>query len=94
MFNVLICLGIGILTGILLHKLKWISSIVEKFTTLVIYLLLFTLGLKAGLDKTIMSRLHTLGFTALLISIFTILGSVGMAWLTFKLFFQDKSDES
>ena len=90
MFDVLIYLGIGIVVGIVLHKFKWISPLIEKLTTIAIYLLLFTLGLKAGLNKAIMSQLHTLGLTALLISIFAMAGSVGIAWITFKLFFKNK----
>ena len=93
MFTVIICLGIGIITGILLHKIKWMAPLLEKLTITAIYLLLFTLGLKAGLDKTITSQLHTLGFTALLISTFTLAGSVFMAWVTYKLFFKDKPNE-
>lgn len=90
MFNVLIYLGLGIIAGIGLHKVKQTAPILEKLTTVAIYLLLFTLGVKAGSDRSITSQLHTLGLTALLISAFAIAGSVGVAWVTYKLFFKDK----
>ena len=90
MFNVLIYLGLGIIAGIALHKVKQAASVLEKLTTVAIYLLLFTLGVKAGSDRSITSQLHTLGLTALLISAFAIAGSVGVAWVTYKLFFKDK----
>lgn len=91
MFLVLIFLGLGILSGIILHKAPRIANISQKLTTIAIYLLLFTLGLKAGLNKAVITQLHTLGLTALLISLFAMSGSVACAWLSYKLFFKNKA---
>lgn len=93
MFDVLIFLMLGIVAGAAAHKLKPVEPIVHRSITIAVYLLLFTLGLNAGLNKIIISQLHTLGLTALLISTFAIAGSVGAAWITFKLFFKAKSNE-
>ena len=90
MFYVLFFLGLGVLSGVILHKIKWISPVTEKCVSVAIFLLLFTLGLKAGLNKSIVSQLHTLGLTALIISVFAILGSSFIALMTYKLFFKDK----
>lgn len=89
MFNVLFFLLAGILVGIVLHKHTWLPPVAEKLSTIAIYLLLFTLGIKAGSDRTIMSRLDTLGLTALGISLFAIIGSVLTAWVVYKYFFKD-----
>jgi Kef-type K+ transport system membrane component KefB len=94
MFSILIYLGAGIIVGILLHKLTWVSKVLEKLTSLTIYLLLFSLGLSAGLNKVITSQLHTLGLTACTISLFAMAGSVGVAWVVYKLFFNKQIDES
>jgi len=89
MFNVLFFLLAGILVGVAFHKRTWLPKISEKLSALAIYLLLFTLGIKAGSDRTIMSRLDTLGLTALGISLFAIAGSVLTAWVVYKYFFKD-----
>jgi Kef-type K+ transport system membrane component KefB len=90
MFNVLLFLGGGILVGLLFRNVESATRIVNKTTTVAIYLLLFLLGLKSGADKLIMNNLHTLGLTAFLISFFAIAGSVCTAWLTYVLFFRTK----
>lgn len=90
MFYVLFFLGIGIVTGVLIHRIKWISPVIEKSVSVAIYLLLFSLGLKAGLNESIMSQLHKLGLTALIISSFAILGSSFVAKFAYKLFFKNK----
>lgn len=90
MFNVLYFLAGGILVGVILHRLDWISKLSEKLSGIIIYLLLFTLGLKAGSDKSVMSRLDSLGLTALEISLFTVMGSVLMAWFVYSFIFKQK----
>lgn len=93
MFQVLIFLALGIITGVAIHKVKRLEPILQKSISAAVYLLLITLGLNAGLNKHIINQLHTLGLTAFLISTFAIAGSVATAWLTYKLFFKPKSDE-
>jgi uncharacterized membrane protein YbjE (DUF340 family) len=88
MLLVIAFLIIGIILGFIIRKKKKLTSKIDKAINFSIYLLLFTLGLKAGSDDAIVSRLHSLGFTALIISLFTITGSVLLAWLTYWLFFK------
>lgn len=94
MFTILIYLGAGIIIGIFFQKVTWLSHVLEKLTTLTVYLLLFSLGLSAGLNKLITNQLHILGLTALTISLFTMTGSVVIAWVTYKVFFKKQMDES
>jgi uncharacterized membrane protein YbjE (DUF340 family) len=83
---------IGISLGFINRNKKKISPKIDLSINITIYLLLFTLGLKAGSDDAIVSRLHNLGITALIISIFTIVGSVLLAWLTYSLFFKKNKE--
>ena len=89
MLSVLLFLISGIVGGIILRKFSWLPKLTERFITITIYLLLFTLGIKAGADKNITSQLQTLGITALLISSFAITGSVFLVWFVFKYFFKN-----
>jgi uncharacterized membrane protein YbjE (DUF340 family) len=78
----------GIVLGFTIREKKKLKSKFDKSINISIYLLLFTLGIKAGSDDTIVRQLHSLGLTALIISLFAIAGSVLIAWLTYSLFFK------
>jgi uncharacterized membrane protein YbjE (DUF340 family) len=92
MLLVIAFLIVGVLLGIIIKKRKSLTSNIDKSINISIYLLLFTLGLKAGSNDAIVSSLHNLGFTALLISLFTISGSILLAWIVYSFFFKkDKS---
>lgn len=70
---------LGIATGFLFRKkeLKWI----QKVITVLIWILLFILGIEVGSNKNIIENLHTLGLEALIISAACVLGSCLLAWL-------------
>lgn len=93
MLNVLFFLVAGIILGWFFRSYVNATKISEKLITITIFLLLFTLGLKAGADNRITSQLPTLGLTALLISLFAIGGSILVTWLYEKFFYQRKQDE-
>ena len=90
MLFVIFFLVAGVVGGILLRTLAWLPKIAERLISITIYLLLFTLGMKAGADKHITSQLHTLGITALLISTFAIAGSIVIVWLVHKFLFRNQ----
>ena len=90
MLLVIAFLIFGVILGFILRKKKNFTSKIDISINISIYLLLFTLGLKAGSDNKIVSQLHNLGLTALIISLFTISGSVLLAWLTYSLFFKKR----
>lgn len=64
----------GMLIGYLLRnkRFTWISKVI----TLLIWLLLFLLGIDVGGNESIISGLHTIGLEALIITIAALLGSV------------------
>lgn len=74
MFIVIGLMLTGMLIGYLLRnkKFTWISKII----TILIWLLLFLLGIDVGSNQAIINGLHTIGLEALIISIAAVLGSV------------------
>ncbi|MBE9488303.1 MAG: LysO family transporter [Bacteroidetes bacterium] len=78
----LFVLGIGL--GYILRKVIK-ESVVAKVTTMIIYLLLFVLGISVGGDEKVMNNLPTLGLNALIITAGAMLGSMIMAFLVYKL---------
>ena len=93
MVLVLLFLFIGIVIGVVLRKVKHLSVISERLIHVTIYLLLFTLGVKAGADRNVMNQLQYLGLTSFLISCFAIAGSVFLVWVVFTIFMKKKQDE-
>jgi LPXTG-motif cell wall-anchored protein len=81
-FNkVFVIIGImltGMLTGYLLRKkrLHWIHKVI----TVLIWLLLFLLGIDAGSNEAIIKGLHSIGIEATLITIGAVIGSILFAW--------------
>lgn len=64
----------GILFGYLFRKQN--RSWITKLITILIWLLLFLLGVDVGSNEMIMSGLHTLGLEALIITLAAVLGSI------------------
>lgn len=75
---VAIMLG-GICLGLLFRKrnIKGIQHII----TILIWLLLFLLGIEVGCNKRIIEGLQTLGLEALILTIGGVAGSIVLAWL-------------
>lgn len=69
----------GILLGYLLRKknIKFISKII----TIIIWALLFFLGMEVGSNPDVISNLGSLGLTSLIIAIASLLGSLLFSWL-------------
>ena len=70
------------LVGWFLRKqnLGWIHWVI----TLLIWILLFLLGIEVGGNEKIIRGLHTLGLEALLMTLFGTLGSVIAAWALWR----------
>lgn len=93
MFIIIGIMLTGMLLGYLLRnkKLKWIHKII----TLLIWTLLFLLGIDVGGNKTIIEGLHTLGLEALIITLAAVVGSVLCAWgLWYLLYIRNKRKEA
>lgn len=78
MFIIIGIMLTGVLIGYLLRnqKLSWIHQII----TLLIWLLLFLLGIDVGGNESIIKGLHTIGLEAAIITLAAVIGSVLAAW--------------
>lgn len=91
MFVVIGFLFAGMLTGYVFknRQVSWIG----KLVTVLIWLLLFLLGVEVGGNQMIMSGLHTIGLDALIITVGAVLGSVIGARLLWNWINRDFKEE-
>lgn len=92
MFLVIGIMISGVLIGYLLrnHRL----TVVSKIITVLIWLLLFLLGIEVGSNAKLMNSLHTLGVEALIITVFALVGSLIAAWALWKWINSKKKGEA
>ena len=78
MFIIIGIMLTGMLLGFLLRnkRLSWIHKII----TLLIWVLLFLLGIDVGGNEAIIKGLHTLGLEALMITLAAVTGSILCGW--------------
>ena len=89
MFIIIGIMLTGMLFGFLLRnkRLSWIHKII----TLLIWVLLFLLGIDVGGNEAIIKGLHTLGLEALIITLAAVTGSILCAWgLWYLLYIRNK----
>jgi len=82
MFIVIACMLAGIVAGYLFRKRK--LHFIHRVILLLIWLLLFLLGLEVGMNDQVISQFGHLGFEAFLLAFAGTLGSVlfaGILWL-------------
>lgn len=82
MFKVLALMILGIGVGYLFRKRN--LSFISRLITLLIWILLFVLGLEVGSNPQIVSNLGKLGLDALIITVGSLLGSIILAALLWK----------
>ena len=82
MFTIISLMLAGIAAGFLLRRHR--LGAVRRLVTVLIWLLLFLLGVEVGGNEHIIRSLHTLGLEALFIAVGTTLGSVLAAWGLWK----------
>ena len=83
MFTVILLMLAGIAAGFLLRR--HVRGGVQRASTVLIWLLLFILGVEVGSDGRIIGSLHTLGAEALLLAVGGTLGSALAAWALWRL---------
>jgi len=93
MIPVLLLMSIGLILGYVLSNRTKFILFSNKATTLIIYMLLFFLGIGVGLNKTIVYNLANIGLQAILITFGAMLGSLILAYITYKLFFIEKNEK-
>lgn len=93
MFIIIGIMLTGMLIGYLLpsKRLTWIHKII----TLLIWVLLFLLGIDVGGNEAIVKGLHTLGIEAAIITLAAVIGSILCAWgLWYLLYIRNKRKET
>jgi len=88
MIPVLALMTIGIFIGWFLHKKEKFLKLVSELTNWAIYLLLFLLGVSVGTNEKILNNFDIIGYQAIIITVFAVMGSVLVSWLTYILFFK------
>lgn len=79
MVDVMVVLAAGVLTGLLLRKRGRFLLFAGKAAVIVVFALLFLLGLSVGANKTVLGNLRQVGVNAALITAAGIAGSVLLA---------------
>lgn len=82
MFIVIAFIFMGNLVGYLVRKqhTEWLS----KAITLLVWVLLFLMGIEVGGNERIMQSLPTLGVEALVVAVLATMGSCVGAWLLWR----------
>ena len=90
MFTVIGIMFAGIGIGYLMRRqsLSWINKVI----TILIWLLLFLLGIEVGHNEQIIRSLPTLGMEAFIIALVCVLGSCIAAWALWKYANQRKEE--
>ncbi len=91
MLKVILVMVFGILFGRLLRGRRVRG--LQPAITVLIWLLLFLLGLQVGHNRRIIEGLATLGIEALVLSAFSLAGSLLLAWLLWKLIMCKRASE-
>jgi len=90
MFTVLTLMTIGIIIGFTIQDKRKIVKAIDPMINMAIYALLFLLGISVGTNEIIISNLDILGAQALLLTLGGVMGSVVLAFFTYKFFFKTK----
>ncbi|WP_044265215.1 LysO family transporter [Bacteroides timonensis] len=92
MFTIIGLMLTGMLLGYLLRK-RNLSSI-HKIITVLIWLLLFILGIEVGGNDRIIKGLHSIGIEAAILTLGGTLGSVIAAWGLWRALYKRKGGQA
>lgn len=91
MFIIIGLMLTGMLTGYLLRNRSF--SKISRIITLLIWLLLFILGIEVGSNEQIVKGLHTIGYEAIILTLGGTLGSVIAAWMLWRALYKRKGEQ-
>lgn len=92
MFTVIGFMFAGMLLGYLFRKKEIAAS--QHLTTVLIWVLLFLLGIEVGSNENIIQGIHNLGIEALILTIFGLAGSILSAWALWKILYKKEPKKS
>lgn len=82
MFTVIVIMLAGVVLGYVLKAGR--SVCVRRIVTVLIWVLLFLLGVEVGGNPRVISGIGQLGVEAVVIAVAGVLGSAGLAWIVYK----------
>jgi len=88
-FVVIALFAAGILTGRIFRKKETARKHIDRMVTWAVYLLLFLLGISVGINEKILNDFSKIGYTAILLTIGSVLGSIILAKAVFNRFFRN-----
>lgn len=90
MFTVISLMFAGIITGyIIKRKIQFINKVI----TVLIWMLLFILGIEVGSNRQIIESIATLGIEAIIITVTAVTGSCLAAWMLWSYLYRQKKGE-
>ena len=82
----------GMTVGYLLRERHKLAKHVDKIVSWSIFLLLFLLGISVGTNETILTNINSIFISVIVLTIGAVMGSVIIAYFTYKLFFKKYED--
>ncbi|MFV0522821.1 MAG: LysO family transporter [Mangrovibacterium sp.] len=84
----LLFLAGGIIIGIIIQKRQSWRPYIDKSITVMIWILLFSLGIAIGSNNEVLNNIHTIGWKALILSGGSIIGSIICSYFVYLKFFK------
>lgn len=78
--------------GYLFRERQNLAKHLDIIVNWAIFLLLFLLGVSVGTNKTILNNIDSILLTVIILTLGAVLGSVIIAYFTYKLFFKEYED--
>lgn len=88
MLQIILIMAAGIATGWLLRRreFKWVNA----FLIVLVWALLFFLGVEVGENENVINSLNDLGVEAMLLAVAGTAGSIAAAWVLWKVISRKK----
>lgn len=83
--NLIISLSLGLMLGLFLNIKKQVLKVNSHFQLVILFLLLFAMGISLGIDPDIVSNLRNIGLTAFIFSLGTVGFSILFVYVASKL---------
>jgi uncharacterized membrane protein YbjE (DUF340 family) len=94
MYEIIGIMVVGGIIGYIFKSKSRFIHLAERIYSLMLFMLLFSLGLSVGKNEVAMNSLSNLGLLSLAIAVAAVAGSVVCAWIVYKIFFKNiKSEE-
>ncbi len=90
--TVILLFAAGIIAGRFIRKNDSARKGIDRLVTFAIYLLLFLLGISVGINDKIINDFGRIGYTAILLTIGAVLGSLILAKIVYHYFFKQSSE--